>query len=728
MSLANDGTGSKLERIGALDAGGDLGENLEVLSAELIQSTRDAFWYYTRSEHAYASRLNVWSGQSADGRKHGSDLNAQPFPWEGASDMRPRVIDAALNEQVMLMMQAFTRANPQAVAMDSGDLEYAEKVSTLLKYVLWNQMRPQIRRELQLAANWRQTYGSAVTAVMWDQQLRRTSQEITLDGLATMLAATEDPQQLEAVKQQVMEQVMDPLREEENLRTLMGMSPILKKGPARYCLKMLQQTGRCEIPVPEVFSAMPRWSALLPMVDIFFPVITDDIQRAPWVAHRERLTESELRDRINTHGYDADWVEKAVKRKGFVVDTLTSNLLLLSESRRNFWGILDYERRDLIEIFHFHRKSVDDDGIPNVWNTVLCLGVRDCVGLDEALPYEHGLYPYVVHQREQISRTILESRGIPSIADTWEHEIKVQRDARTDRTSISVLPPILVPASRGAMNLSFGPGTKWPSRRGEEISWMQIPPGDGSSIEVEKAAQTTLDQYLGRMTGNCPPQLAQLHQQDLVDGWLIEMRQVVAQTLQLCQQYMSEDQVVRIVGPLSRPWNAGRSEIQGMMDVSLEFDTRDLNHELLKEKFGLLQTVLANDRFGRVDYSKFTELMFRAIDPNMAGAVLQPMDQATQAQVSDEQSALTQMVAGIEPPMQPQTGMNYQLRLQTLQQSIQMNPELQQMIAARPVLSKMVENRIKFLTFQIQQQGNAQIGRVGTAPVLEAGQPGQPNQ
>jgi hypothetical protein len=199
------------------------------------------------------------------------------------------------------------------------------------------------------------------------------------------------------------------------------------------------------------------------------------------------------------------------------------------------------------------------------------------------------------------------------------------------------------------------------------------------------------------------------------------MRQVVAQTLQLCQQYMVEDHVVRIVGPLGRPWNVGRSEVQGMFDVSLEFDIRDLNHELLKEKFALLQTVLANDRFGRVDYSKFTELMFRAIDPNMAGAVLQPMDQATQAQVSDEKSALTQMVAGIEPPMEPQPGMNYQLRLQTLQQSIQMNPELQQMIAARPVLAKMVENRIKFLNFQIQQQGNAQIGRVGTAPVLEAG-------
>ena len=82
------------------------------------------------------------------------------------------------------------------------------------------------------------------------------------------------------------------------------------------------------------------------------------------------------------------------------------------------------------------------------------------------------------------------------------------------------------------------------------------------------------------------------------------------------------------------------------------------------------------------------------------------------------------MVAGIEPPLQPQAGMNYPLRLQTLQQAIQANPELQQMIHARPVLQQMVQNRIKFLTFQQQQIGNAQIGRVGTAPVLNQ-PPGQ---
>jgi hypothetical protein len=722
-STPDDEIGSKIERLGAIDADGSLVDNLGILSTELIQATRDAYWYYTRSEAAYASRLNIWNGQSDDGRKHGSDLNANPFPWEGASDTRTRIIDAAINEQVMLMMQAFTRAKPQAVAVDSQDMVYSEKVSKLLQYVIWNQMRPQIRRELQLAANWRQTYGASVTSIMWDQQLRRTVQEITIPGLAAMMAQSDDPQVVTQAQQKVMETIMDPLREEECFRELMQLSPILKKSMARKCLQELRQTGKTEIPVPEVFAAMPRWQALLPMVDIFFPAITDDIQRAPWVAHRERITESELRDRINTQGYDPDWVEAAVKKKGYIVDTLTSNLLLLSESRRNFWGILDWERRDLIEIFHFRRKSIDDDGLPQVWNTVMCLAVKDMVGLDEPLPYEHGQYPYVVHQRENIARVILESRGVPTVTYTMENEIKVQRDARTDRTSISVLPPLLVPPSRGATNLTFGPGTKWPQRRGEEISWLPIPPADNSSIEVEKAAQATFDTYVGRMTQLCPPQIAQLHQQDLIDGWLIEMRMVVQQTLQLMMQYMDPAMVEKVIGQLPDGWQDDQKTIQGMFDIMLEFDSRDLNQELLQEKMQLLQGALALDRFGQTDFSKLFPMLFSAIDPNLAGAVLQPVGQATQAQIEDEKAQLAKMVAGIEPDMQPMPGQNYQLRKQVLGQSIQTNPELAQMIQARPVLQKMVENRLKFFDFQLQQQNNAVIGRVGTQPLLN--QPGE---
>ena len=116
---------------------------------------------------------------------------------------------------------------------------------------------------------------------------------------------------------------------------------------------------------------------------------------------------------------------------------------------------------------------------------------------------------------------------------------------------------------------------------------------------------------------------------------------------------------------------------------------------------------------------KLIEYGMSGIDPSMAENVLVPVEAANQKQVSDEQDALAKMIAGIEPPMDPQPGMNYQLRLQVLQQSIQQNPEMQRRIAAQPDTAALIENRVKFLTFQTQQQTNAQIGRVGTAPTMQ---------
>lgn len=716
--------GSKIERIGALDAGGKLTENINILVGALQDSTRDATWFTQRANLCYEQRYNYWAGQSTDGRKHGEDIGHPAFPWEGASDMRPRSIDALVNEQVMLMLQAFTRSQTQGVGLHTGDVAYGEQVSTFLRYLIWNRMRDQARRELSLAANYRQTYGSAVISVMWDQQMRRTEQQITIEGLATLLAESTDPQVLQQSGLVVQQMIVDPSREEENIQLLQGLSSILTKPAARKALKELREAGSTTIPVPEIYAAMPRWQALLPQVDVYFPVLTDDLQRAAWVAQREILTESELRDRIMTHGYDKDWVEEAIKKKGNFLDTLNSSLLMQSEMRRNYFGIANNAKKDLIEIYHVFRRSIDDQGLPVVWNTVMSPAIKDLVAFDEPLPYEHGQYPFIVLQRETLARTILESRGVPEIADTWQREIKTQRDARTDRTNISVLPPIMVPPSRGGNTLPFGPGVRWPSRRGDEISWLPIPPEDGSSIEIEKASQATLDVYFGRISELCPPQLQQLHAQDLVDGWLLELRGVITQTLQLCQQFMTDDQVTKIVGPLTQPWKLDRDAIEHQYLITLEFDTRDLNADLLKSKLELLQGfIIPNDQFGRIDHSKMVELMLRSVDPNMASQILTPMDQANSAQVSDEQQVLSQMITGIEPQNQPQNGMNYQLRLQTLQHSIQSNPEIQQAIASRQILAQMVQNRMKFLQFQITQGDNAQIGRVGTAPVLQGPEP-----
>jgi hypothetical protein len=689
---------------------------------DLRKAATDAGDWISRMESATRVRNCLWDGQSEDGRKHRADLGRDAFPWEGAADTRVRTVDEIANEQVMLMVQSFVRARIQAQGTETADSAWGQKVSTVLKYILWTRMKGQIAREMTLAAQWRQWFGASVISVMWDQQLRKMEQTITVDGLATLLLTAEEQQNPAAVQaglEAALQLVLDPSREEQALDGLQKLSDILTRRGAKRALEELRANGTTVIDVPEVFAAEPRITALLPMVDVFFPALTDDIQRAPWVAFREELSPEELQDRINTHGYDADWVEDAIEHKdvrfdagGYLYASVSMNL------RGNAFGAL--ASRDTVEIFHVYRRTVDDSGIPQVRCCVVSAGVPDEEAKEEPLAFLHGEYPVVVCQREHLTRPILESRGIAEIAATWQYEQKVQRDARTDRTAVTVLPPLIVPARRGAGRLRLGPGAQIPAAgRNEQYEWMRTPPYDQGSIEIEQATERAIGRYFGRISEAVPPQLTALHQGALVDGWLLEVRQVCTQILQLCQQYMDDGQVSRIAGALGRPWQLTAAEIQGQFDLSVESDPRDLNIETMKEKWGFLETIMKYDRAGRVDYGKLIEFGMSGIDPSLAESVLVPMEAANQKQVSEESDALAKMIAGIEPPMEPQPGMNYQLRMQVLQDSIQKNPEMQRRIASQPDTAALIENRVKFLTFQISQQQNAQIGRIGTDPILQ---------
>jgi hypothetical protein len=73
----------------------------------------------------------------------------------------------------------------------------------------------------------------------------------------------------------------------------------------------------------------------------------------------------------------------------------------------------------------------------------------------------------------------------------------------------------------------------------------------------------------------------------------------------------------------------------------------------------------------------------------------------------------------IEPP--PKEGVNFQLRSQTAQQIMQTSQELQKKMQEKPLVKQLADNRMKYLQFGIQQQQNAQIGRVGVKSVTGGG-------
>jgi hypothetical protein len=110
--------------------------------------------------------------------------------------------------------------------------------------------------------------------------------------------------------------------------------------------------------------------------------------------------------------------------------------------------------------------------------------------------------------------------------------------------------------------------------------------------------------------------------------------------------------------------------------------------------------------------------MMSALDQNLADLLVQDIGVATQAEIEDEQTAFAKISAGTEPPLK-EGGQNAQVRLQTLQQIIQSNPAVSQRYQQDEIFRRMLDARMQAFNFQLQQQQNAVIGRVGAQPALQ---------
>lgn len=247
---------------------------------------------------------------------------------------------------------------------------------------------------------------------------------------------------------------------------------------------------------------------------------------------------------------------------------------------------------------------------------------------------------------------------------------------------------------------------------------MDVPAYSQASLEAEKSAQADLDNYFARFTADVPPIMAQAMTEKLVRDFLNEFSRAAVMTSQLCQQYMPEMLVEKVVGQNRVPMMMSREDIRGQFAFAMTFDVAMLDLEQAKLKLEMWLTfVLGADSLGVTDRGKYIKYAGRLIDPAMADELIGDPQEAAQSEVADEAVQFAKMVSGVEPEMKE--GQNYQLRLQTLQGFVQQNPEVQQMVQARPVLQQMIANRIKHFQFMIQQKEvNPMIGRMGAKPLM----------
>jgi hypothetical protein len=662
------------------------------------QAETDAASYWTRKNLNYNQRFCLWAGQDETGRKYSANLGKQAFPWDGASDAKIRLSDMIVNERVRLMKNSFGRARLAVMPTETTDIMAGRKVETVIQWILNSHCAAMTKREIELAANIRETYGLAVMGVFWRRSTRNEKITFTLESLQMQYMETGDPQLA-----LIIEAILDPTQEEAVARE---MDALLPGQGTTSNVRKLRETGAFEYDSPYIFENLPDWQAYEPWEDIIFPPSTYDLQRAPFIACRELLREDELREREITEDYDPRWIEEAVKHTG-----------VNRRNARNMYRVTDSlllsDERDMIQ-----KKWNEQIGAMEVWCTHIQPSVVDRVAKSEAMGYEHGHYPFVELPLERTSRPLIESRGVPELVATQQSEIKVQRDYRSDRASLTILPPLKVPANRGKMDIVLGPAKQLPERRPGEFQWMAPPANDMGTIEIEAATRRDVDEYFGIPRADMAPQRALLAQQDLVDTWLADMALILGQTFQLCQQYLDDIQFVRVAGGLPTPFRASRQDIQGKYDLRLDFDARTLDSEALKIKMQGLTQLIPLDTEGVIDRAGLVKFLFGSIDPNLAGLLVRDADAASQQEMDDEQVQFTKIAAGAEPPLKSE-GQNFQLRLQTLQNIIQSNPAIQQRLQQDQIFAAMLTARMESFSFQLQQQQNAQIGRVGAQPGLQ---------
>ena len=668
------------------------------------QAETDAASYWTRKNLNYNQRFCLWAGQDETGRKYSANLGKQAFPWDGASDAKIRLSDMIVNERVRLMKNSFARARLAVMPTETTDILAGRKVETVIQWILNSHCAAMTKREIELAANIRETYGLAVMGVFWRRSTRNEKITFTLESLQMQYMETGDPQLA-----LIIEAILDPTQEEAVAREMDALLP--GQGTAANVRK-LRETGAFDYDSPYIFENLPDWQAYEPWEDIIFPPSTYDLQRAPFIACRELLREDELREREVTEDYDPRWIEEAVKHTG-----------VNRRNARNMYRVTDSlllsDERDMIEVWRVYQKKWNEQiGAMEVWCTHIQPSVVDRVAKSEAMGYEHGHYPFVELPLERTSRPLIESRGVPELVATQQSEIKVQRDYRSDRASLTILPPLKVPANRGKMDIVLGPAKQLPERRPGEFQWMAPPANDMGTIEIEAATRRDVDEYFGIPRADMAPQRALLAQQDLVDTWLADMALILGQTFQLCQQYLDDIQFVRVAGGLPTPFRASRQDIQGKYDLRLDFDARTLDSEALKIKLQGLTQLIPLDTQGVIDRAGLVKFLFGSIDPNLAGLLIRDADAASQQEMDDEQVQFTKIAAGAEPPLKSE-GQNFQLRLQTLQNIIQSNPAIQQRLQQDQIFAAMLTARMESFSFQLQQQQNAQIGRVGAQPGLQ---------
>lgn len=669
--------------------------DIEALCRLYEAATNDLGTYYWQSQRNYEARRNLWAGKSDDLRKNAEDA----FPWKGASDQEVHVVGQRCDDLVALCMTAMNRSHIKALAQKMESMPRAATVSSFAKWMASTYI-PDYSAQHEKAVNYGLEKGLMISYVGWET-IEQTFKEV--------LNLQQISEQAPDVAALIMEGEDDDLLADMLRQTW----PKLKPAKAKKAIRQLRATGMAELYVTRTapMDSRPVVRACAPDGEVFFPGWVGDPHRAPYVLWRQTMTVQEIEAKVNNEGWDESWARYMIDNfRGVGVTQFEYNNQWRDRTLSGQSGDLTSDQ-DLILVCYAYRLMVDpDDGSQGWYCTVFnpyftgenIQGVRN-YAFDELLNGYRN-HPFVVTRMSVDSDRMYDLQALPEKLRGAQWAVKVERDSRIDRASMATLPPRYGPAGR---QVDVGPGRYVPVRRAGEYGFLEPPRMDMGSQEVEITTQKMADKIAG--TDPDSP-MTPLRQQFLVNKTLDHARRVLVMAYKRFQQFGPDEVFFNVTGtpdPITME-NIDSDEF----DLNITFDTLSTDPETMEARFKAMASLMTMDPTGRLDPGKMVEFAAYSIDPAFASYVIQPAQENQARLMNDIAGDFSKLFGGVEigPPAN----------------GAQMVMEMGQMWAQQPDVAQRLQNDEAFAArvqkyfdqaqFQLTQQQNATIGRIGTAP------------
>lgn len=669
--------------------------DIEALCKQYEAATNDLGEYYWQSQRNYEARRNLWAGKSNDLRKNAEDA----FPWKGASDQEVHVVGQRLDDLVALCMTGLNRSHVKALAIKMESMPRAATVSAFAKWMASSYIRDfDVHHEK--AVNYGLEKGLMISYVGWEKVERTFKQDMDLE-------------QIREVNPDIALMIEDGEDDDLLADMLRQQWPKLKPAKAKKSIRQLREKGFAELYVSRVslMDSRPIVRACAPDGEVFYPGYCFDPNRSPYVFWRQTMTVQEIEEKVTTEGWDRKWADHMIENyRGVGVNNFEYNNQWRDRTLSGFAGDLTSDQ-DLILVVYAYQKQIDpDDGSEGIYKTVFnpyYTGAdRDIQAYaSKELMNGYSTYPFVVTRMSADSDRMYDQQALPEKLRGAQWAVKVERDSRIDRNSLATMPPLTGPAGRQPQ--SVAPGRYVPRRRADDYSYLQTPPLNMGSNEVEATIQKMADRIAGLDPEN---PLTPIRQQFIVNKTLDHARRVLLMAY-TCFQRFGPDEVFFNVTGVPDPVTMENVE-DDEFDLQITFDTLSTDPDTMEARFKAMASLMQMDPAGRIDPAKMIEFAAFSIDPAFASYVIQPAEENQAKLMNDIADDFAKLFGGVEIGARPNGA---QMAMQMGQAWMQ-QPDVAQRLQGDEAFAARVEKYFGQVQFQLQQAQNAQIGRIGTAP------------